>query len=222
VENPESPSRKRGYRRDANIHGSIKEAGHARCREARGMKEAGRSRCREARGMKEAARSRCREARGMKEAGRSRCREARGASRGNTVRFTRGDAYSLSSRFGLPSNRTRRSETAATKAESQRSETAATKAESQRSETANPSGSRSRCREARGMKEAARSRCREARGASRGNTVRFTRGDAYSLSSRFGLPSNRTRRAQRQARRAGSTPAGGGPQGKNRTMRCFA
>jgi hypothetical protein len=26
----------------------------------------------------------------------------------------------------------------------------------------------------------------------------------------------------RQARKAGSTPAGGGPQGKNRTKRCFA
>jgi hypothetical protein len=95
--------------------------------------------------------------------------------------------------------------------------------------------------------------CREARGASRGNTGRFTRGRAYSLSSRFGLPGRRhdpatehdvhsarpggpgqfQRAEARQAKiarcdvlpeasRAGSIPAGGGPPGKNRTMRCFA
>jgi hypothetical protein len=36
------------------------------------------------------------------------CREARGASRGNAGRFERSRAYSLSSRFGLPGNRSHR------------------------------------------------------------------------------------------------------------------
>jgi hypothetical protein len=61
----------------------------------------------------------------------ARCREARGASRGNAVRCMRSDAYSLTSRFGLPGNRTRRSETAGTDGDgcqrrARRSETAGT------------------------------------------------------------------------------------------------
>jgi hypothetical protein len=128
----------------------------------------------------------------------ARCREARGASRGNTVRCKRSDTYSLTSRFGLPGNRARRSETAVAVRTRRSEDGARVRARwwenGARVRTRRWEDGAAACGHGRGrtaVPTVADARCREARGASRGNTVRCKRSDTYSLTSRFGPPGSR-------------------------------
>jgi hypothetical protein len=133
----------------------------------------------------------------------ARCREARGASRGNTVRCKRSDTYSLTSRFGLPGNRARRSETAVAVRTRRSEDGARVRARwwenGARVRTRRWEDGAAACGDGRGrtaLPTVADARCREARGASRGNTVRCKRSDTYSLTLRFGPPGSRARRSE--------------------------